>query len=92
MFVIYQRWFILCKFVYIKLFLCLACFRDEPHDILAVVDWGQTLSFYQLTGKQIGKERQLGYDPCTVNWFTKGEYVVVGGADKQVYYTNSTLC
>ena len=25
----------------------------------------------------------MGYDPCTVSWFTKGEYVVVGGADKQ---------
>ena len=32
---------------------------------------------------QIGKDRALGYDPCTVSWFTKGEYVVVGGADKQ---------
>lgn len=33
--------------------------------------------------KQIGKDRQLGYDPCFVRWFTRGEYVVVGGANKQ---------
>ena len=32
---------------------------------------------------QIGKDRQLGYDPCFLNWFTKGEYLVVGGSDKQ---------
>ena len=32
---------------------------------------------------QIGKDRNLGYDPCSLSWFSKGEYVVVGGADKQ---------
>ncbi|XP_069142693.1 intraflagellar transport protein 122 homolog isoform X2 [Argopecten irradians] len=57
--------------------------RDETYDVLAVADWGQRLSFYQLSGKQIGKDRNLGYDPCTVSWFSKGEYVVIGGANKQ---------
>ncbi|XP_074646999.1 intraflagellar transport protein 122 homolog [Tubulanus polymorphus] len=57
--------------------------RDEPYDILAVADWGQKLAFFQLSGKQIGKERNLGYDPCSVGWFSKGEYVTVGGSDKQ---------
>ena len=27
--------------------------RDEHNDILAVADWGQNLSFYQLSGKQV---------------------------------------
>ncbi|XP_071171203.1 intraflagellar transport protein 122 homolog isoform X2 [Mytilus galloprovincialis] len=57
--------------------------KDEPYDILSVADWGQRLSFYQLSGKQIGKDRALGYDPCTLGWFSKGEYVVVGGSNKQ---------
>ncbi|KAJ8301312.1 hypothetical protein KUTeg_021173 [Tegillarca granosa] len=57
--------------------------RDEPYDVLAVADWGQRLSFYQLSGKQIGKDRNLNYDPCCLNWFSKGEYVVIGGANKQ---------
>ncbi|XP_052090245.1 intraflagellar transport protein 122 homolog isoform X2 [Mytilus californianus] len=57
--------------------------KDEPYDILSVADWGQRLSFYQLSGKQIGKDRSLGYDPCTLGWFSKGEYVVVGGSNKQ---------
>uniref|UniRef100_A0A8B9GZT4 Intraflagellar transport protein 122 homolog n=1 Tax=Astyanax mexicanus TaxID=7994 RepID=A0A8B9GZT4_ASTMX len=59
------------------------CFRDEHHDILAVADWGQRLSFYQLSGKQIGKDRQLNFDPCCVSYFSKGEYIVIGGSDKQ---------
>lgn len=57
--------------------------KDEHNDILAVADWGQKLSFYQLSGKQIGKDRSLTYDPCCVSYFSKGEYIVMGGSDKQ---------
>ncbi|KAK3103245.1 hypothetical protein FSP39_017787 [Pinctada imbricata] len=56
--------------------------RDEAIDILAVADWGQRLSFYHLSGKQIGKDQSLGYDPTCLNWFSKGEYLVVGGSNK----------
>ncbi|XP_051483299.1 intraflagellar transport protein 122 homolog isoform X2 [Apus apus] len=58
--------------------------RDERNDILAVADWGQRLSFYQLSGKQVGKDRMLNFDPCCVSYFTKGEYILLGGSDKQV--------
>ncbi|XP_028309970.1 intraflagellar transport protein 122 homolog [Gouania willdenowi] len=57
--------------------------KDEHNDILAVADWGQKLSFYQLSGKQIGKDSSLTYDPCCVSYFPKGEYIVMGGSDKQ---------
>ncbi|KAL4226474.1 hypothetical protein ACF0H5_014457 [Mactra antiquata] len=57
--------------------------KDETYDVLAVADWGQRLSLYQLSGKQMGKDRVLGYDPCFVRWFSRGEYVVVGGSNKQ---------
>ncbi|XP_049682489.1 intraflagellar transport protein 122 homolog isoform X5 [Accipiter gentilis] len=57
---------------------------DERNDILAVADWGQKLSFYQLSGKQVGKDRMLNFDPCCVSYFTKGEYILLGGSDKQV--------
>ncbi|KAF7664865.1 hypothetical protein LDENG_00161710 [Lucifuga dentata] len=57
--------------------------KDEHNDILAVADWGRKLSFYQLSGKQIGKDRTLTYDPCCVSYFSKGEYIVMGGSDKQ---------
>ncbi|XP_025930636.1 intraflagellar transport protein 122 homolog isoform X3 [Apteryx rowi] len=62
----------------------ITCCRDEHNDILAVADWGQKLSFYQLSGKQIGKDRMLNFDPCCVSYFTKGEYILLGGSDKQV--------
>lgn len=32
---------------------CPHIYRDEHNDILAVTDWGQKLSFYQLSGKQV---------------------------------------
>uniref|UniRef100_A0A6I8SFF2 Intraflagellar transport protein 122 homolog n=1 Tax=Xenopus tropicalis TaxID=8364 RepID=A0A6I8SFF2_XENTR len=58
--------------------------KDDHNDILAVADWGQKLSFYQLSGKQVGKDRVLGFDPCCVSYFSKGEYIIVSGSDKQV--------
>jgi len=57
--------------------------KNEPVDVIAVGCWDQTLSFYQLSGLQVGKDRALGYDPCTVQYFTNGEYLVVGGSDRQ---------
>ncbi|NXU62248.1 IF122 protein, partial [Horornis vulcanius] len=56
----------------------------ERNDILAVADWGQKLSFYHLSGKQIGKDRVLNFDPCCISYFTKGEYLLLGGSDRQV--------
>lgn len=32
--------------------------RDEHNDILAVADWGQKLSFYQLSGKQVNNKNK----------------------------------
>uniref|UniRef100_A0A8C8VP68 Intraflagellar transport protein 122 homolog n=1 Tax=Pelusios castaneus TaxID=367368 RepID=A0A8C8VP68_9SAUR len=58
--------------------------ENEHNDILAVADWGQRLSFFQLSGKQIGKDRVLNFDPCCVSYFSKGEYILMGGSDKQV--------
>ena len=33
---------------------------------------------------QVGKDRHLGYDPCCLSFFSKGEYLVIGGSDKKV--------
>uniref|UniRef100_A0A4W5MWA4 IFT122 first beta-propeller domain-containing protein n=1 Tax=Hucho hucho TaxID=62062 RepID=A0A4W5MWA4_9TELE len=37
-------------------------------------------------GREIGKDRTL-YDSCCVSYFSKGEYIVMGGSDKQALYT-----
>lgn len=66
--------------------------KDENNEVLAVVDWGQTLSFYNLTGKQIGKDRQLGFDPTSVTFFQSGDYLLIGGSGKQcVLYTTDGI-
>eukprot|EP00937_MAST-01D_sp_MAST-1D-sp2_P001092 g1092.t1 len=56
----------------------------EPFDVLAVACWDQTLSFYQRNGQQHGKTRRLGYDPCTLGFFPRGEFVTVGGSSRKV--------
>ena len=58
--------------------------RKENHDIFAVGCWDGTLSFHQLNGTQVGDDVALGYDPCTVSYFTEAEYVCVGGTDRKV--------
>lgn len=55
---------------------------EESYDILCVTDWGQSVSFYSLSGKQVSKERALGFDPCCVSYFSKGEYLMIGGSNK----------
>ncbi|KAJ3403303.1 hypothetical protein HDV05_007909, partial [Chytridiales sp. JEL 0842] len=58
--------------------------KIEGGEMLAVADWNQRLSFFQLNGRQIGKDRFLGYDPNCVSYFANGDYVVIGGSDKKV--------
>jgi|Transcript_6974 intraflagellar transport protein 122 len=58
--------------------------REEPFDILAVGCWDQTLSFYHLSGKPIGRDRTLDFDPCSIGYFSNGEYICIGGSDRKV--------
>ncbi|EDQ88458.1 uncharacterized protein MONBRDRAFT_26180 [Monosiga brevicollis MX1] len=53
-------------------------------DVLAVGDWDQKLNFYMLSGRRVSKERALGYDPCSVSYFSSGEYLVVSGSNRKV--------
>jgi intraflagellar transport protein 122 len=56
--------------------------EDNYNDILCVTDWGQTLSFYSVGGKLVGKERNIGFDPLCVSYFNKGEYLLIGGSNR----------
>jgi len=58
-----------------------------PADLLAVGCWDQTLSFYQSDGTQHLRDRRLHFYPCSLSYFSDGEYIVVGGSDKR-----ATLC
>ena len=40
------------------------------------------------SGKQVSKDRTLGFDPCAVAFFSKGEYLMIGGSNKAcILYT-----
>ncbi|EGD82626.1 hypothetical protein PTSG_11988 [Salpingoeca rosetta] len=57
--------------------------KNEKTDTLAVCDCNQRLSFYLLSGRQIGKERVLDYDPCSLSYFSDGNYLVMGGSNRK---------
>ncbi|XP_075229721.1 intraflagellar transport protein Oseg1 isoform X2 [Lycorma delicatula] len=40
------------------------------------------MAFYSLNGKMVGKERNLGFEPLCVNYFSRGEYILVSGCNK----------
>ena len=39
--------------------------------------------FFLSISSKIGKDQPLTYDPCCVSYFSKGEYIVMCGSDKQ---------
>jgi hypothetical protein len=56
--------------------------------------WGSSLCWGLLCGwrvrgvrgasMQVGKDKDVGYDPCSVSYFSNGEYICVGGTNRQV--------
>lgn len=56
----------------------------QEGNVLAVACLDGALKFFQLSGQQKSKDRELGYDPLTLAYFSHGEYMVVGGTDKSV--------
>jgi len=59
--------------------------KTDPTDVLAVGCWDQKLSFYKVSGQEYGgKEHQLDFDPCSIDFFSNGDYFVLGGSGKKV--------
>eukprot|EP00282_Hemiselmis_andersenii_P015967 CAMPEP_0114129596 /NCGR_PEP_ID=MMETSP0043_2-20121206/11561_1 /TAXON_ID=464988 /ORGANISM="Hemiselmis andersenii, Strain CCMP644" /LENGTH=1170 /DNA_ID=CAMNT_0001222885 /DNA_START=82 /DNA_END=3591 /DNA_ORIENTATION=- len=62
--------------------------EESGSEVLAVGTWNGTLAFFDLNGTQIGNEKQVGFDPCSIKYFSNGEYMVIGGTDnKSALYT-----
>nr|AFN42838.1 intraflagellar transport protein 122-like protein [Marsilea vestita] len=60
---------------------------NKTSDMLAVGCRDGTLSFYNTAAKQIGKDENLGFDPCTLCFYDT-KYLCIGGSNKQVvFYT-----
>ena len=67
---------------------CLA-FNPKNVKILVVGDWGQKLSFHDITtGNSAGKDRLLDYDPCFISFFSNGEYMLIGGSSRKAILYN----
>ncbi|TMS38549.1 hypothetical protein L596_005248 [Steinernema carpocapsae] len=64
-----------------------------PGEILAVSDWSQTIGFYDLDGNQINRDKHLGYDPSSMEYFNSGQFLAITGSSKQVllYTREGTL-
>ena len=39
---------------------------------------------YMYIVHQIGKDRDLGFDPCCVSYFNSGDFALIGGSNKKV--------
>ncbi|CCW67047.1 unnamed protein product [Phytomonas sp. Hart1] len=58
--------------------------RENGADVLAVGSWDQSLSFYNLNGTLVGKEHDLGFEPCCISFYDNGEYLILSGSDHKV--------
>mmetsp|Transcript_104276 Transcript_104276/g.185337 ORF Transcript_104276/g.185337 Transcript_104276/m.185337 type:complete len:1306 (+) Transcript_104276:111-4028(+) len=58
--------------------------KTDPTDVLVVGCWDQTLSFYKVSGQEYGREHRLEFDPCSIDFFSSGDYFVLGGSGKKV--------
>lgn len=60
----------------------------SEQEVLAVGCWDSTLSFYHLSGAQMGKDKELDFNPTSLSYFGSGEYICVGGTNrKAMLYT-----
>uniref|UniRef100_A0A1A9X527 Intraflagellar transport protein 122 homolog n=1 Tax=Glossina brevipalpis TaxID=37001 RepID=A0A1A9X527_9MUSC len=65
---------------------CCPVIAEPATDTIAITDWGQTLSFYTLSGQLVGKERALGFDPLSLSYLPNGEYCFVSGCTGVLHY------
>jgi len=60
--------------------------------LLIAGSWDQKLSIYSISGGKtanpVGNPKDLGFDPCSIEFFPTGEYMVISGSDKKVTLWN----
>lgn len=69
------------------------CPRPQEGSVLAVACFDGALKFFQLSGQQKSKDRELAFDPLSLAFFAHGEYMAVAGTDKAAsLYTKDGVC
>mmetsp|Transcript_5353 Transcript_5353/g.11710 ORF Transcript_5353/g.11710 Transcript_5353/m.11710 type:complete len:1236 (+) Transcript_5353:188-3895(+) len=53
-------------------------------NVLALGCLDGVLKFYMVSGQQKSKDRELGFDPLSLTYFSNGEYLAISGTDKSV--------
>jgi len=65
---------------------------ETSDNTLVTGSWDQKLAIYQLSGgktyKQVGSEKELGFDPCAIAFYPAGDYMVMAGSDKKITLWN----
>ena len=65
---------------------------ESSDNILITGAWDSKLICFQIQGgksaKPIGSEKELGYDPCSISFFPKGDYFVMAGSDRKITLWN----
>jgi intraflagellar transport protein 122 len=66
--------------------------NPQDQNVLATGCWDGMLKFYQISGAQKAKDRELGFDPCSLSYFGTGEYLTLGGTDRQALAAELHAC
>ncbi|XP_029052422.2 intraflagellar transport protein 122 homolog [Osmia bicornis bicornis] len=56
---------------------------EDPNDVLCIAEWNGTISFYSMSGKQVGKDRLLNFIPLKMCNFAGDQYILISGSNKQ---------
>lgn len=52
-------------------------------DVLCIADWNGVISFYNIGGEVVKRERSLSFIPLKVVHFPEGQYLLICGSNKQ---------
>ena len=57
--------------------------NENTESFLIVGSWDQSISFYDHNGKQIGLDKNIGFDPLSLNFLGNGEFFVISGTNNK---------
>uniref|UniRef100_A0A6P3UIJ5 Intraflagellar transport protein 122 homolog n=1 Tax=Bombus terrestris TaxID=30195 RepID=A0A6P3UIJ5_BOMTE len=56
---------------------------EDLAEVLCIAEWNGTLSFYSISGKSLGKDRQLNFMPLKMCNFAGDQYILISGSNRQ---------
>ncbi|XP_015789085.1 intraflagellar transport protein 122 homolog [Tetranychus urticae] len=57
--------------------------KDDETITFATADWSKSLTFFDISGKQLGKDRPLGFEPLSLQSFSNGDYLIISGTNRE---------